>query len=90
MKDNAYEISVLQSYINRTLDDTASPLITKGTVFGYGDIRDHVLDWLKDLEAKRILRFVADPYTISDDDVLLEMKSYIGLKSSILGFLNWR
>lgn len=65
MKDYDYEISVLQTYINRTLDDNASPLITKGTVFAFDDIRDYVLAWLIGLETEGILRFVADRTLVS-------------------------
>jgi len=91
MNENENDIAYLSSLINRILDDTACPYISKMTLFGSGggDLIQHRLAWLRSLEKNGVLRFVADPETINDDDACIEMLRFIDRLSSIPGFLNW-
>ncbi|MGC4017272.1 MAG: hypothetical protein QM755_22570 [Luteolibacter sp.] len=88
--DPEKELAVLTATINRILDDTADPLIPKSCIFPHEDIRLPTLHWLKDLEARGILKMLADPVTAMKDEMVVEMLSYIDRESPIPGFLNYR
>jgi len=85
-----YERDVLKNWINRILDDTASPFLPRSIVFPYDDIRLYQLEWFREWEKRGILRFLKDPVTSKADDMVIEMLSYIDRSSPIPGFLNWK
>lgn len=82
-KDAAY----LKSLINFILDQTGRPFILKTSIFPYGDMRPERLDFINDLQRRKIAIILNDPASLREDEPLLEMLSYIDRRSAIPGFL---
>lgn len=87
--NEAKDLEYLKNWINRILDDTASPFIPKACIFGNGggDIRPHRVAWIKKLEEQGILKILGDPSTLKDEEPYVEMLRFIERKTSIPGFL---
>lgn len=76
--------------INRSLDDTASPMIRSGLLCAYGEGDwDSILKHLKIWEQQGILKILKNPEIADPQDVCVEMLMFINRKSSIPGFLNY-
>jgi hypothetical protein len=79
----------LKNWINRTLDDSANPVIAVGTIAGAGHS-----DWKKIRKAIEkwsqmgYLTILKDPEFALPHEPCLHMHSFIDRKSSIPGFLN--
>ena len=82
-KDAAY----LKNLVNRILDDTGQPFIRKSAIFPYGDIRSERVEFIEDLERRKIAMILNEPASLEDDEPLLEMLSYIDRRSAVPGFL---
>lgn len=90
MHEAATNNRYLEATINRILDDSAQPYISKITIFGGEKVMTPVRrEWLRKMESEGVLRVLHDPDHAPDDEPFVEMLRYIGVTSPIPNFLNY-
>lgn len=80
---------VLKNAINRSLSDSISEYISGFTILGVLKNDPMVaVELLKNWEKQGLLEILLDEL-VPTKDPFVRMKSFIGMKSPIRGFLNW-